>query len=83
VEIWVVVVFSGVVDVFLLFGLDKRIDGKDSSVDNFFSKLNKDNPHILQQRVCYLSYGSGNFFVASSSVSLADKMRQLKVFPIP
>jgi hypothetical protein len=35
-----------------LFGLDKRIDGKDSSVDNFFSKLNKDNPHILQQQVC-------------------------------
>jgi hypothetical protein len=34
-----------------LFGLDKRIDGKDSSVDNFFSKLNKDNPHILQQQV--------------------------------
>jgi hypothetical protein len=38
-----------------LFGLDKRIDGKASSVDDFFSKvsekLDKDNARILQQQV--------------------------------
>jgi hypothetical protein len=45
-----------------LFGLDKRIDGKASSIDDFFSKvsekLDKDNAHILQQQVCYLNDGS-------------------------
>jgi hypothetical protein len=37
-----------------LFGLDKRIDGKASSVDDFFSKVSeklaKDNARILQQQ---------------------------------
>jgi hypothetical protein len=51
-----------------LFGLDKRIDGKKSSIENFFSKvsqeLDKDNnTHILQQQVCHLNDGSDNFFV--------------------
>jgi hypothetical protein len=45
----------------------KRIDGKASSVDDFLSKvsekLDKDNAHILQQQVCYLNDGSGDFFV--------------------
>jgi hypothetical protein len=54
-----------------LFGLDKRIDGKASSIDDFFSKvsekLDKDNAHILQQQVCYLDDGSGDFFVDCST----------------
>jgi hypothetical protein len=54
-----------------LFGLDKRIDGKASSVDDFFSKvsekLDKDNARILQQQVCYLNDGSGDFFVDCST----------------
>jgi hypothetical protein len=34
--------------------------------------LNKDNPHILQQQVCYLSYGSGNFFVDCSTPEMQN-----------
>jgi hypothetical protein len=48
-----------------LFGLDKRINGNTLSVDDFFSKvnkkLNKDNTKILQEQVCYLDDGSGDF----------------------
>jgi hypothetical protein len=54
-----------------LFGLDKRINGNNSSVDNFFSKVSKtlseDNAKILKQQVCYLSDGSGDFFVDCST----------------
>ncbi|WP_180323920.1 NACHT domain-containing protein, partial [bacterium endosymbiont of Bathymodiolus sp. 5 South] len=54
-----------------LFGLDKRIDGNTLSVDDFFSKvnkkLNKDNTKILQEQVCYLDDGSGDFFVDCST----------------
>ncbi len=39
-----------------LFGLDKRIDGKESSIEGFFRKVSqesdKDNANILQQQVC-------------------------------
>jgi hypothetical protein len=50
-----------------IFSLDKRINGNTLSVDDFFSKvnkkLNKDNTKILQEQVCYLDDGSGDFFV--------------------
>ncbi|CAB5507376.1 High-affinity carbon uptake protein Hat/HatR [Bathymodiolus azoricus thioautotrophic gill symbiont] len=51
-----------------LFGLDKRIDGKKSSIEDFFSKVSQEsdkdnNTHILQQHVCHLNDGSGDFFV--------------------
>ncbi len=50
-----------------LFGLDKRIDGNESSAENFFIKtkeeLSEDDANILEQQVCYLDDRLGDFFV--------------------
>lgn len=62
----------------LLFGLDKKIDGRTNTVDNFFTtmskRFNSDPVHqqTLKQQVCYLTDGSGGFFTDCNTSKRRD-----------
>ncbi|SHA10971.1 WD-repeat protein [Bathymodiolus thermophilus thioautotrophic gill symbiont] len=68
----------------LLFGLDAKIDGKDTSADDFFTQMKEALPkgdlhqQTLQQQVCYLNDRKGNFFgdciKEESKIKFVDKV---------